>query len=77
MNATRANWWFEGTERCGYCLQVYVCNERYYCTGCDGEVCAECAVLVRQTAEVLCPRCAGDAPEPDAAGDGSPGNPPS
>jgi hypothetical protein len=60
MEAMRKKWWLEGSETCGFCLQRYCYEERYHCVACDADLCPQCVVVVRQTAETWCPQCAAD-----------------
>lgn len=45
------------TEVCDHCLQVYAYEEQYRCQTCDGDVCRDCVVVVRETRACFCPGC--------------------
>lgn len=43
---------------CAACEHPHALDISYHCVGCDGEVCAICLVVVRETSEAWCPECA-------------------
>lgn len=56
---TTARWWSEpGPEVCPHCLRAHYAEVGYVCADCGEDVCALCAVVVREGDVVLCPRCA-------------------
>ena len=50
-------WWLEEEVPCGYCLQRHALHMAVRCSGCDGEVCRDCASIVRRSRVVYCPDC--------------------
>ncbi len=58
--APAPSWWFEGEERCPFCLGTYVYEVEVRCVECDRPACPLCAVRVRGGAGFLCPDCAGE-----------------
>src|SRR5437588_10262963 len=56
----RAWWLEEGAEVCPACGQTYVFQTEYRCEGCDGVVCAICAIRTTEI-EIFCPPCSASA----------------
>jgi hypothetical protein len=42
---------------CAACEHPHTLDIAYRCAGCDGEVCAVCVVVIRETGEAWCPAC--------------------
>jgi hypothetical protein len=53
----RPYWVSGGTETCHVCEHTHVVEMQLRCVGCDRGVCAQCAVVVRETREVFCTQC--------------------
>jgi hypothetical protein len=60
-------WWLQEEAVCAACLQGHALRFEVRCSGCDVAVCRSCAVIVRQTGEVLCVVCVAVAGEQDPA----------
>ncbi len=50
-------WLVDATEPCALCTHHYVLQMEYRCAACDRGVCEHCAVVIRETGEVLCSDC--------------------
>ncbi len=50
-------WLSDGSETCALCTHRYVLQMEYRCTACDRGVCEHCAVVIRETRELLCTDC--------------------
>jgi len=49
----------EGNEQCEHCLGFYYSENGYFCSECDSPVCQSCAIMIRETNQVICPDCHG------------------
>lgn len=58
MTSEKRGWIRVDGDRCGFCEQRHALDIVYHCVGCDQEVCALCAVLVREHRDHWCPVCA-------------------
>ncbi len=50
-------WWLSGEQTCEHCLELYSREIGYHCTRCDQPVCPLCALVIRETREIVCPHC--------------------
>jgi uncharacterized Zn-finger protein len=53
----RDAYWLAGEESCPHCLQRYAFAIERRCAACDGPACPHCVTVIRETREVICPRC--------------------